>query len=108
MNKQLINLLTVCRKAGKMTMGFDAVKDALLQNKAKAVLLAEDISPKTEKEVRFYAAKSGTHVESSGCTLEEIYIGIGKKAGVIAVCDEGFAKRAVQLANENKSRNTDE
>ena len=49
--EKLFGLLTICRKAGRMTMGFDSVKESILTDKAKAVFLASDISAKTEKEV---------------------------------------------------------
>ena len=48
--EKLFGLLTICRKAGRMTMGFDSVKESILTDKAKAVFLASDISAKTEKE----------------------------------------------------------
>ena len=42
--EKLFGLLTICRKAGRMTMGFDSVKESILTDKAKAVFLASDIS----------------------------------------------------------------
>lgn len=100
MNKKLIDLLTVCRKAGRMVMGFDAAKEAVLNGKAGSVLLAEDISPKTEKEIRFFAGKNSIPAAKTGCTQNDFYIGIGKKVGVIAVCDDGFSKKALAIISD--------
>lgn len=100
MNKKLIDLLTVCRKAGRMVMGFDAAKEAVLDGKASSVLLAEDISPKTEKEIRFFADKGNIPAAKTGCTQNDFYIGIGKKVGVIAVCDDGFSKKALAIISD--------
>lgn len=100
MNKKLIDLLTVCRKAGRMVMGFDAAKEAVLDGKARSVLLAEDISPKTEKEIRFFAEKNNIPAAKTGCTQNDFYIGIGKKIGVIAVCDDGFSKKALTIISD--------
>ena len=90
MNK-LINLLTVCRKAGKLVTGFDAAKDAVLSKKASLIILACDISKKTEKETRFFAGKTETPVIITDLSMDELSLGIGKKAGVLAICDKGFA-----------------
>lgn len=96
MNK-IINLLTVCRRAGKLVLGFDAAKEAVLSKKAALVILAGDISAKTEKEIRYFADKSGVKVIRADITIEELSAGIGKKAGVTAVCDSGFAARLTEL-----------
>ena len=102
MKTKLINLLTMSRKAGKAALGFDPMKEALASNKAAAVFIAEDISPKTEKEVRFYAAKTGTAVVRLPLTQNELYNGIGKKVGVITLCDKGFADKAALLAEKTQ------
>ena len=49
MNSQqkIINLLTICRKAGKLVIGFDAVKEAVYGGNASCVITASDISVKT-------------------------------------------------------------
>ena len=105
MKTKLIGLLTICRKAGRMVMGFDPVKDALSGGKAKIILLAADLSPRTEKEVNFYAAKSSVQVLKTECTQEDFYFGIGKKVGVIAICDDGFSLKAQQLLSGNTASN---
>ena len=66
--EKLFGLLTICRKAGRMTMGFDSVKESILTDKAKAVFLASDISAKTEKEVRFFADQKAVPVHCIDAT----------------------------------------
>ncbi len=95
----VINLLTICRKAGKLTLGFDATKEALLGKKAYLIITASDISTKTEKEIRFFAEKSNVNAVKSDITIEEYYVGLGKKVGIIGICDEGFAKKLTELIN---------
>lgn len=100
-NKQKIfDLLTICRKAGRMTMGFDSVKESIQTGKAKLVLLATDISAKTEKEVRFFAGKNSTEVYTIPVTIAEVEFGTGRKAGVMSICDEGFAKKINELLRQ--------
>ena len=99
-SNKLLDLLTICRKAGKLEMGFDAMKEALAKEKAAAVIAAEDISQKTEKEVRFFADKKNVTVKKAGFTIDEVYSRLGKRAGILTVCDGGFAERAVTLCAE--------
>jgi ribosomal protein L7Ae-like RNA K-turn-binding protein len=49
MENKLINILTICRKAGGITTGFDPVKEETLDGKISVILLASDISEKSEK-----------------------------------------------------------
>ncbi len=99
---KLCGLLSICRKAGKLVMGFDPMRDALDGNKAFAVIIASDISPKTEKEVRFFSGKKDIPVAKTALTLDEIYFTLGKKAGILTVCDRGFAEKALAVCeNEN-------
>ncbi len=104
MNSDLINLLSMCRRAGRMVIGFDAAKEAAEKKKAYVILLAEDVSAKTEKEVRFFAQKSGVETVKTNCKMDDFHYGIGKRAGVIAVCDSGFAKRAAEIASASDQR----
>lgn len=96
----LLGPLTMCRKAGQLAMGFDPMKEALDAGKAHAVIIASDISPKTEKEVRFFSKKHGIPVRKTEMTLEGISRTLGKKAGILTVCGEGFAERILSLCGD--------
>ena len=85
---KLMDLLTICRKAGQLELGFDPMKEALSAGKAKAVITASDLSPKTEKEVRFFAEKNNVPTAKSEITLDGAYRGFGKKAGIFTSCGE--------------------
>lgn len=96
----LLGSLTICRKAGQLAMGFDPMKEALDAGKAHAVIIASDISPKTEKEVRFFSEKHGIPVRKTEMTLEGISRTLGKKAGILTVCGEGFAEKILSLCRD--------
>ena len=49
---RLLGLLGIARRGGKITSGFDAVKELINDKKDVLVLLAMDLS-KTEKELRY-------------------------------------------------------
>lgn len=106
MNSQkIVNLLTICRKAGKLVTGFDVSIDAIKDGTSKYVLVAVDISPKTLKELNFLLTKNGLDttikVLKTSLTMEDIYNCISVKAGIIAICDDGFGKSFEKLTAES-------
>lgn len=48
----LFQTISLCRKAGKLTMGFDAVEEAAVKGKAWLVLYTADASPKTVQRMK--------------------------------------------------------
>jgi len=49
----LYQAVSLCRKAGALTMGFDAVEEACVKSKAWLVMTASDISPKTLQRLNY-------------------------------------------------------
>ena len=94
MNRAL-SALGLARRAGKLNWGFDTAVEAMRSGACGVVILAADLSDKTKKNVRFEAEKY--HVLEPAFNMEEISAAIGKKAGVLAVCDRGFAEKLKQL-----------
>lgn len=97
-SEKWINLLTICRKAGKLVMGFDSTKEEVLSGRCKGVFITHDASDKTRKEVRFFCEKGNVPMCEVQLTMTDIQNAVGRKAGVIAVCDRGFAERFRELA----------
>jgi ribosomal protein L7Ae-like RNA K-turn-binding protein len=97
---KVLGALTMARKAGKVVLGFDAVKDTLGAGTARITVITADISPKTEKEVRFFCERSGTDVIKTGCSMEDIGRALGKRSGVLSVTDEGLAGLVRKHKNE--------
>lgn len=100
MNDRLNGILGMARRAGRLIAGFDATVDAVKAGRAQLVLLAADLSPKTEKELRF-AAEDAVPLLSVGLTKEEIghAAGYGKPVGVVATEDKGFAAAIIKAAD---------
>ena len=92
MSGSKIGLVSMCRKAGKLAMGMDMVKEACNTGTAKAVFAASDFSPKSLKEVKYVCWKNGVGRYALGMTMDEIGAGLGKRTGVVAIMDGGFAK----------------
>lgn len=92
-NEKLISTITFCKRLGKLVLGFDLVKTAMQQGTAYLVMISTDLSPKTKKEIMYLATELETQTLEIDITLDELWYLIGKRAGVIAVCDEGFAEK---------------
>lgn len=100
---RIIDLLTVCRKAGKLTLGFDAVCADVRSGRAVLVLHTADASLKTVKELHFLSKNTGggisvlsapmTRLDSASC--------FRKGFTVLAVCDPGFAKKITLLCGDD-------
>lgn len=84
--------LGLCRRAGKLITGFDPVLDSVKKGKAGAVIIAADLSPKTEKEIRFALEGKNIPIYKTNDTLDEINFALGRRTGVITSEDENFTK----------------
>lgn len=92
MNDKLISAISLCRKANKLKMGFDVVKEEAAKGTAVLVLLVRDLAPRSERQIRFSCEQSGTKVSVLPYTMEELSVITGRNYGILAVCDNGFAK----------------
>lgn len=54
------------------------------------MILAADVSAKTEKEVRFHAQRHGKEVLKAAFSMDEAKDAIGKRVGVFLINDEGL------------------
>ena len=88
--------LTMCRRAGKLLLGFDAVKEAAQQGAVCCILLAADTSQKTEKEMQFFAGDR-IPLRKLPYDMDALTAYFRKRTAVFGVCDEGFARRLLSL-----------
>lgn len=101
-NDPVLSRLGFARKAGKLSAGFLASKEACQKDIARLVIVGSDISEKSEKEIRYFS-KSLVPVKRVPYTLDEISRAIGIKAGIVSVNDEGFSG-AILKALEPKTK----
>jgi len=87
------SLLGLARRSGRLTTGFDAVVGAIRSGKRATVLIADDLSQKTEKELKF--ALRDHNCETVFLPMNKIEIGrvlgFNKPVGVMCIDDTGFA-----------------
>lgn len=89
-NDPVLSRLGFARKAGKLKTGFAAAKESVLDGTARLIVIASDVSPKSEKEMRFFSREKVTVVKTEH-TMDNLSRAIGIKAGIVSVCDDGFA-----------------
>ena len=93
MDNKLTGLLGICRRAGHLVVGFDAVKALILSQKAKCILTTADLSKKTVKELRFRLEEH--HVPMYTLSVDKntlaTALGFQKPIGVVATDDNGFS-----------------
>ena len=95
--KNILKSLGLCRRTGKLVVGFDAVCDLFSERVLDVVVfLASDASLKTAKEVRYYANKHGVEVICLDVTKSEICQILNKPFAVLAITD-------IKMANMVKS-----
>lgn len=96
------NLLTICRKAGKLVMGLDPAKDAIFRGEAAGVLAALDVSEKSRKEAAYFCGLAGLHMITLPFTKAEMGQLIGRASGIYGVCDAGFFRRMQTMAENTE------
>ncbi len=100
MNK-VIQDISLCKRAGKLILGFDVVKQSLVDNVAMLLVIASDVSPKTRKEVEFLSQKYKVKLVTINITLDELWYILGKRVGVISVIDKALSEKiAIDAQNE--------
>lgn len=103
MNEPILQLLGIARRAGALHCGRDAAVEAARGRNARLCLLAEDASPRLETEfLRIGQEKTEFPVIRIPYSMERLGGAIGRRAGVVAVTEEGFAKRLQELLTQSK------
>lgn len=97
MDPRFLSTLGLCMRAGRLAFGLDTVRAAAREGRARLVLTAADLSPKTLKETEFLAQKAGLPHVPLPLTMAQMKNAMGKKTGVIAITDDGLARRLQAL-----------
>ena len=97
----IINFLSICRKAGNLTYGAAQTQEMMKYGKIKCVLVMSDVSEKTKKEIDFANKDSGPvlHLENTKDELKQV---LKTACGVVGLTDENMAKKIITLAAQTK------
>ncbi len=89
---KLLGALGLCRRAGALTVGFDAVKDAVLTGKAHLVLYTQDASEGNVRRITWMCSEVGDcDARPLPLTKQDLAAILHKAVGVLAVTDENLA-----------------
>lgn len=90
----------MCRRAGKLTVGMDEVKNACRGKRAFGVLVASDVSNKSLKEIKYVCSVEGVALYDTAMTMNQIGECLGKVYGILAVTDAGFMRSMAKKLTE--------
>lgn len=95
--EKVLSLLGLCRRAGRLQLGHDPAADSMRLGRARLVLVAADLSPRTARGILQLARETGTPAVQLAATLDSLGRAVGKRTGVVAVEDRGFANKLKTL-----------
>lgn len=101
MNSKLLSLLTIAKKAGRISLGHDIVREDLSRGKSSLILLADDCSPKSSGDIRKLSEEIGIPALTGDFTKEDTQKFFTKEYGIISVNDKGFADAALNLLEKS-------
>lgn len=101
MNDKLMSFIGLCRRAGKMTIGNEPVTEDIKKGISELILIADDISHNTEKDITKKAEAGKVKIIKIPYSKEQISSSLGKLTAIISVNDEGFAKKILELIDKN-------
>ena len=96
---KLEGLLGMCRRAGRLVIGFDAVVN-LCRTERAVVMVATDISKRTLKELHFHLPRQTVYRMPLTKDQTAGALGLLKPTAVIATADEGFSKAMLCYVEE--------
>lgn len=88
---KLIGALSLCRKAGKLVMGFDPAAQSMAKGRAAALLLAADLSEGSARRITRLAQAAGFSPLRLPLTQRQLLAVTPKPTGIFAVEDPGLA-----------------
>ena len=103
-NQKLFSALSLCKKAGRLVLGFDAVMDSVYQGKAHLGLLASDVSEGPAQRVRRNCEDLAPCLQMPLAQADLCPV-TWKKVGVYAVTDEQLAVLCRRSLEQNKEDN---
>ena len=97
---RIYGILGIAAKAGKLMSGFDSLQEGISKKQVNLVIVAQDASEKTKKEMQFICHKYGVPCIIFG-NIQENSHAIGKNnRAIIGICDSGLANKFLELISD--------
>lgn len=97
MKNRLLSAIGLCKRAGKLVMGFDMAADTVVSGKACGIFLCRDLSPKSGKSISRICEEWDCIPKTLPVTMDEIAFIVGRRTGILAVTDPGLAEKITTL-----------
>ena len=97
-----MNFLGLCRRAGKLTIGYDAVTDTVVKGEAQAVIVARDISNNTLSKLSKVCGEHMVRIIEIERSKEQMSLALGRLTAAASVTDSGFA-RNIEILSTNET-----
>ncbi|NHI67370.1 YlxQ-related RNA-binding protein [Lactococcus garvieae] len=94
--KKVLNLLGLAKRAGKVITGEELVVKAIQNGKASLVFVAHDVSENLNKKITDKSSYYEVSVLQT-FSVNELSVAIGANRKVLAIADDGFAKKMESL-----------
>ena len=92
MINKVYGMLGLASRARKVVSGTDAVIETINKREAELVIIAQDASEKTIKNMKYHCEKNDVEIVIYG-TIDELSKSIGKNnRAIIAIIDKNFAE----------------
>ena len=96
-NDKVLRLLGLATRAGKIAFGTESVKDTINKKKAKLVIVAQDSSDRTKRNITRIAQENNVPIRIYG-NIETISKNIGKdNKAVVCVKEINFSKEMLKI-----------
>ena len=92
------SMLGLCRRAGKLAVGRDAVLAAVRKKQTDVVFLTADASPRHARELR--AVSPDLSITALSLPMEAFAPVLGKKSCLFAPLDPNFSSALLKLSSE--------
>ena len=102
MNRKLLSFLGLCRRAGRLSLGYDAAVSAMEGGQSKLILFCPDLSARSRRGILQTASAYEVEALELSESMQEIESALGKRAGIVSINDCGFAKKTRMLITEDR------
>ncbi|MDY6915168.1 MAG: ribosomal L7Ae/L30e/S12e/Gadd45 family protein [Candidatus Cloacimonadota bacterium] len=92
MNNELKSLLQLAKKAGKLSYGYDAAERSCRNGDSALILMAKDLSARTQKGFSYNANAYNINFKEVGTKKDFGIILNRKEVGIISINDKNFAE----------------
>ncbi len=107
MNKAC-SMIGFARRAGKLVVGYDAVRRGLEDGSLQRAYLASDLSKKTAENIRYFCDMNGLEAVDAPFTMDEVAWMINKRVGVLGITDRHMDKQLLALSRRLHPTETEE